>query len=242
MTAPATDPRRRVVDVDSFDELARRPLVSPTNALCLRRAPAGDFAELAHRLAPADGLVAVEPDALRRLRTSPQGRVAADVILDDLARLDALGLDPVLNCIRDYPRDTRGLPIATDVLSFHVDRAPTAVDTWLCTYHGSSTEGLHAEDAVRLVDDPQIRAALRQLHAADHNDHNDHNDDAFEAFLREHSFDLHYRPKANARALALGVGNLWRLAVLWPGSTTTPFIHRAPATTVDDEPRLLLIC
>jgi hypothetical protein len=255
--------RCHCVDVASFDELVTRPLQAPTNALRWPRTLPGDFAEVAHLLAPQEGLVVVDADDLRRLRTSPQGRVAVDVILDDLQRLDALGHDPVLNCIKDYPRDTRGLPIATDVLSFHVDRAPTPVDTWLCTYHGKSTEALHDDDAVRLIDDDAVRATLRDLHArgvlhddarrareqrrraqgaAADDDDDDDDDDDFAAFLRAHSFDLHYRAKAGATPYALGTGHLWRVAVAWPGSPTTPCIHRAPSTSADDEPRLLLIC
>ena len=232
------DARCRCEDADSFDDLVARPLTAPTNAVRWRRSLPGDFAELAQLLAPAEGLVVVEPGDLRRLHASPQGRIAIDVILDDLARLDALGHDPVLNCIRDYPRDTRGLPVATDVMSFHVDRAPTHVDTWLCTYHGRSTEGLHDDDAVRRIDDGDVRAALLRLHE----EHGDAGDAGFAAFLREQSFDLHYRAKDGARPYPFGTGHLWRIAVAWPGSPTTPCIHRAPTTSVDDEPRLLLIC
>jgi hypothetical protein len=229
----------RCEDVDSLDELAARRFSPTTNAFRLRRLLPGDFAELARLLAPPEGLVVVEPDHLRALRTSPQAAVARDVILSDLQRLDALGHEPVLNCIASYPRDERGLPIATDVLSFHVDSAPVDVDTWMCTYHGKSSEGLHGDDALRLVDDADVRAALLQR-CGDSGPVPD--DDAFAAFLREHSFDLHYRAKDGARPFALGNGHLWRIAVDWPGSPTTPFIHRAPTTTPDDEPRLLLLC
>jgi len=67
-------------------------------------------------------------------------------------------------------------------------------------------------------------------------------DDAeFLAFLREHHFDLHYAPLPGARPFSLGVGNLWRLAVRYPGSRVPPCIHRAPQES-GGIPRLLLIC
>jgi hypothetical protein len=242
-------PRARVVD--SFAALVATPLGPDVNALGWRRVLAGDFAEVARALAPADGLVQVDVDTLRGLRLAPAGRVAAEVIVDDIVRLEALGLDPVVNCIARYPRDERGLPIATDVLSFHVDRAPVAVDTWLCTYHGAPSELLDNDAARRRIDLPDVRAALRTAwptHAAvddDDNDDNDDNDedddDRFDRFVVDGSFDLHYVPQPGGAAVAVGVGELWRLAVLWPGSRALPCIHRAP-THAPDEPRLLLLC
>lgn len=250
------DEHCRCDDVDTFDDLVAASFSSTTNALRLRRSLPGDFAALARLLAPAEGLVVVDPDALRALHTSAEGDIARAILLEDLQRFADLGHDPVLNCIASYPRDERGLPIATDVLSFHVDSAPVDVDTWLCTYAGASSDGLHDGDAFRLVDDDTVRASLRELHARgvlhddarcarDRRAHAQRavaTDDDFAAFLREHSFDLHYRAKPGARPYAFGTGHLWRLAVARPGSPTTPCIHRAPTTTPDDEPRLLLIC
>lgn len=226
--------KRRAVAA-SFADLVGRPFRDGVNALCWPRGLAGDFGEVARLLAPIDGVVVVEADALRALPLSAAGRVAADAMLEDMRALTELGRDPVLNCVVRYPRDERGLPIATDVLSFHADRAPIEVDTWLCTYFGKSSEGVDNDDAHPLIDAPGVRAAL--LHAYGAAD-----DDGFAAFIRDGSFDLHYGCVDGARPFSFGVGNLWRIAVAWPGCPVPPCLHRAPATGAGDEPRLLLIC
>ena len=143
-------PPSRRVTVDDFDALLRHPLADGVNAVCWPRALAGDFSEVARLLAPSRGMVTVDPATLAALPTTPAGRAAVEVILEDLCRLDALVRDPALNCIVDYPADDRGLPIVTDVMSFHADRASVEVETWLCTYHGRPTEGLNTADAVPL--------------------------------------------------------------------------------------------
>lgn len=225
-------------NVQSFSELMSRPFsdVDGINALCWPRTLHGDFGEVARALAPGEGLVAVDDAMLRSLSLSAAGRVAADAMRADMRALDELGRDPVLNCITSYARDERGLPIATDVMSFHADRAPIEVDTWMCTYWGKSSEGLENEDARKLIDTHAIRSALlREYGGAD--------DAAFEAFIREGAFDLHYAvADEDARRFDFGVGNLWRIAVAWPGCPVAPCLHRAPATTTGDEPRLLLLC
>lgn len=223
------------VVVDSFAALARYRFAGETNAACLRRELGGDFRELARGLAPRDGVAAIDPDALRDGAWSDAGQRAASAILEDLRLLDELGREPVLNCIARYERDARGLPIATDVFSFHADRAPVECDTWLCTYWGKSSEALANDDARRLIDDPEIHARLRGHYAS-------LDDDAFRDLVRDESFDLHYRAVAGARPYAFGVGQLWRIAVDWPGSPVRPCLHRAPPTELGDEPRLLLIC
>lgn len=221
--------------VGSFAELAQHSFVGGVNALCWSRILDGDFREVAHALAPSDGMVTVDVDALHALSLSAAGRVAATAIVDDLHALSRLGRDPVLNCIARYERDERGLPIQTDVLSFHADRAPVECDTWLCTYWGKSSEGLATHDARRLIDDAAICSALRRHYAS-------LDDDEFHALVREESFDLHYRAADGARPYSFGVGHLWRIAVEWPASPVPPCVHRAPATSPGDEPRLLLIC
>lgn len=238
-------PRTRRATVPTFAELASRPFDHGVNALCWPRTLTGDFGEVARLLAPPqtgmssddgppDGVRVIAPEDLAALDLSPAGRVAADHMLDDLRRLDALGLAPVLNCITHYPRDERGLAVATDVMSFHVDRSPVEVDTWLCTYHGAPSEGLDPDAAVRRVDLPAVRAALLR-------DYGGPDDERFAEYLSEHSFDLHYAAVAGAEPFSFGVGHLWRIAVLWPGSRVPPCIHRAPPTP-GDTPRLLLIC
>ncbi len=234
-TGASTGVTRRRAVVDSFAELLRRPLDDGINAVCWRRSLDGDFGEVARLLAPDDGVVVVDVDRLRGLRLSDAGRVAADVVIDDLTRLALLGRDPVLNCIAGYARDERGLPIATDVLSFHADSSPVEIETWLCTYCGASSEGLDNDDAHRLIDTPAIRAALLREYGGD-------DDDGFADFLRAGSFDLHYGVVDDAVPFSFCVGHLWRVAVAWPGCPVPPCVHRAPHTASSDEPRLLLIC
>ena len=59
-----------------------------------------------------------------------------------------------------------------------------------------------------------------------------------DAFAR---YDLHYAPQPGAQPFSFGLGNLWRIAVEWPGSPVPPCIHRAPDTQPGDPARLLLI-
>lgn len=225
----ATDRRRAMVA--SFDELVRAPLRENVNAVCWSRSLAGNFREVGREVArlfarelAEDGIVEVDAAALASLSLSAAGRAAADVMRDDLARLHAHRRDPVLNCITRYRKDERGLAIVTDVMSFHADSAPHEIETWLCTYSGKPSEGLDNDDAVRLVDQPAIRAALAG--AADDDD----------------AFALHYAPKPRAAPFSFGVGSLWKIAVQWPGSPVPPCLHRAPSSEPGDEPRLLLIC
>jgi hypothetical protein len=223
---------RRVV-VDSFDTLLTRRFVDGVNALCWPRSLPGDFNEVARLLAPAEGVVVVTADMLAALSLSAAGRIAADVMTADLLQLQALGKEPLLNCIGGYPRDDSGGAVVTDVMSFHVDRAPIEVDTFLCTYFGAPSEGLDNDDAVLRVLDPEVRAALLvECQAED-----DRRD--FDNFLAEHSYDLHYRVVDGAQPWSFTVGALWKIAVQWPGCRVPPCIHRAPDSV---EPRLLLIC
>jgi hypothetical protein len=148
--------------------------------------------------------------------------------------LKAHELDPVLNCIHGYPRDEEAGPVVTDVFSYHADSAPIAAATWLCTYHGPSSEGLANEDAMRRVDLPETRAELWKLFGGT-------DETEFREFLNENCYDLHYAPVAGARPYSFGVGNLWRIAVDYPGSPVPPCIHRAPDTQPGQAARLLLI-
>jgi hypothetical protein len=232
--------RPRHVLVDDFDALVAVSFDVGKNAACLRRVLDGDFGEVARAFAPSAGIREVDVDELRAHRWSEAGARAVDAIVHDLDRLDALGLDPVLNCIVDTPEDARGLPIGVDVMSFHADRAPIEVATWLCTYHGRPTEGLDNDDAIRAVDVADVRAGLMAHFVAGGG--NDDDDAAFNAFLEEESFDLHYRQRPHAQPWSFGVGQLWRVAVEWPGALVPPCIHRAPRAASGDAPRLLVMC
>lgn len=228
----------RVRQVSSFQELAETPFAEGVNALCWPRALAGDFGEVVERIGAGEeeGVVALDAALLENLAPSlsAEGKAAVAVMLEDLRRLQALELDPVLNRIERYPIEDYPGPVATDVHSFHADSAPVQADTWLCTYHGPASEGLRNEEACRRVDIPETRAELLRLFGGG-------DDGDFREFLTDNCFDLHYAAAPDARPFSFGIGNLWRIAVDWPGSPVPPCIHRAPIPGPGATARLLLI-
>lgn len=235
-STPSPFAAARIKRVDSFQELLAAPFANGVNAVCWPRELAGDFAEVVALLGDGEGeaITVLDEERLRGLPLSAAGRVAVEVMVEDLRRLQALDLDPVLNCIHGYPRDEEAGPVVTDVFSYHADSAPVEAATWLCTYHGPASEGLLNEEAVRKVDVAETRAELWKLYGG--------TDEAeFREFLSENCYDLHYAPLAGARPYSFGVGNLWRIAVQHPGSPVPPCIHRAPDTRPGDAARLLLI-
>lgn len=224
----------RVKIVSSFAELVSTPFAGVVNALCWKRTLDGDFREVMEHLARREGITTVDEDELESLPVSAAGKQAVALLQRDLLLLREHGAEPVVDCIDGYPRDDDGAVVATDVYSFHADSATVATDTFLCTYHGRSSEGLRNEDAERRVDLPETRAALlRQYGGKD--------DAGFLEYLEEHFYDLHYAPRPGARPFSFGVGNLWRIAVAYPGCPVLPCVHRAPETLPGDPPRLLLI-
>lgn len=227
---------RRIRRVHSFAELVTTPFADGVNALCWERPLSGDFTEVVALLGPGDGeaLTALDEPRLLALPVSAAGRAAVDAMLADLRLLRDHTLDPVLNCIHGYPRDEAPGPVATDVFSYHADSAPIQADTYLCTYYGPASEGLRNEEAIRRVDLPATRAALLELFGGK-------DDDTFREFLNENCYDLHYAPTPGARPFSFGLGNLWRIALDYPGNPVPPCVHRAPATHPGDAPRLLLI-
>ncbi|MEY4941802.1 MAG: hypothetical protein RIQ93_3537 [Verrucomicrobiota bacterium] len=231
-TLPSHNPRIR--RVHSFYELATTPFAGAVNALCWERALPGDFAEVVAQLQGPEEIATLDASRLRSLCVSAGGRAAIDAMLADLQLLRERDLDPVLNCIRAYPREEEPGVVPTDVYSFHADSAPVPADTWLCTYYGAPSEGLPNEEAQRRVDLPATRAELLKHFGGK-------DDDYFRAHLNEHCYDLHYAPIAGARPYSFGVGNLWRIAVEYPGSPVPPCVHRAPENLPGQPPRLLLI-
>lgn len=228
----------RVRRVGSFQELAETPFKDGVNALCWPRVLPGNFGEVVQRLGPGEGegVLALEAERLQNLAIglSAAGQTAIANMLEDLRRLQARELDPVLNCIHQYPTDDDPGPVPTDVHSFHADSAPVPADTWLCTYYGPASGGLRNDQALRRVDIPETRAQLLRHFGGD-------DDDDFRWYLSENCFDLHYAPLPDARPFCFGTGNLWRIAVDWPGSPVPPCIHRAPLPDPGAPPRLLLI-
>ena len=219
--------------VGSFEELVNTPFTHGLNAVCWPRPLPGDFAEVAARIEGDEPIITLDETRLRALTVGAAGRIAIEVLLADLQLLRDRNLDPVLNCINGYPRDDAAGVLPTDVFSFHADRAPVEAYTYLCTYHGPSSEGLRNADARRRIDDPATRAALLREYGGN-------DDDGFREFLADHCYDLHYAAAPGAHSFSFGIGHLWRIAIEYPGCPVPPCVHRAPATR-PGERRLLLI-
>ena len=218
--------------VSSFRELSQTPFQGETNALCWARQLHGDFQEIVSKLELHDNITEVSQQDLQALVLSEQGNLARDIILQDMHHLSEHGAQPSLNLLKCYERDDELDFIATDVYSYHVDRSPIATDTFLCTYFGAASDLLPNDQVEKKILIPEIRAQLRALY--------DGPEAGFEEFLSEYFFDLHYQAKADAQAINLGVGHLWRLAVDHPQQHVLPCVHRAPVEA--GQYRLLLIC
>lgn len=227
----------RIKVVHSFAELVNTPWQDGINAICWQRDLVGDFNEVVAALLTqddGDSIENIEPDQLQRLNLSTAGQMAIAILIEDLRLLREHGLAPNLDCIHSYDRDDPAALVATDVYSFHVDSAPIAADTYLCAYTQAASEGLRNDQAQRRVNIPATRAALlQQFGGPDGAD--------FQEFLHENCYDLHYAPSATAQPFSFGLGNLWRIAIEYPGNPVPPCIHRAPETLLGQAPRLLLI-
>lgn len=236
MQTPFTPPDYgRVRVVGSFEELVTARFEDGVNAFCWPRRLPGNFAEIVDQLSAGEGITAIEEDSLIELSLSDSGNLARQSLLEDLRLLRAQERDPILNCINGYPRDDEPGAVVTDVMSFHADSAPIEADTWLCTYHGACSEGLRNEEAIKRVEIPETRAALLEEYGGEE-------DEGFLEYLHDCCYDLHYAPTPGALPFAFGQGNLWRIAVDWPGSPVPPCIHRAPDTLPGDPTRLMVIC
>jgi len=224
----------RVKVVHSFEELVTTRFGGGVNALCWQRDLPGNFDEVVEHLSAADEIVSLDDSRLKALPLSAAGRAAVDILIGDLERLRGLGLSPLLDCIRQYPRDEADAVVSTDVYSFHADSATVETDTYLCSYTEAASEGVRNDEARRCTDIPEIRAELLRRHGGD-------DDDAFLEHLKESCYDLHYVADPAALPFSFGLGNLWRIAVQYPGCPVPPCIHRAPTTLPGRPPRLLLI-
>ncbi|MCR1025178.1 hypothetical protein NQT66_10205 [Cellulophaga baltica] len=219
--------------VTNFEDLISMPFIGKINAACWTRELVGDFSEIIQQIELHENIAEINQEELRELELSDQGQLAREILLNDLQALKNLGASPVLNLIKCYERDDAYPFFPTDVYSFHVDRSPIPTDTFLCTYHGDSSDIIPNSQAIQKVLVPEIREELRKLYGGA--------PEGFEAFLSEYFFDLHYQPKPKAPIINLGIGHLWKLAVDHPESQSFPCIHRAP-NEITGQHRLLLIC
>jgi hypothetical protein len=224
----------RIKQVQSFDELVSTPFRNGVNALCWPRTLVGNFEEVVSQLGVSAGLGSLDEEQLNALTLSDAGRAAVKILLEDWQRLRDRGLSPSLDCIAGYPRETEPGPVPLDVYSWHADSATIEADTYLCSYTVAASEGLRHEEAQRCIDVPATRTQLLQAFGGA-------DDAAFAEYLSENCYDLHYVARAGAQPFAFGLGNLWRIAVDFPGSPVPPCVHRAPETPPGSPPRLLLI-
>jgi len=226
-------PYHQMQCVHNFQDFVATPFYGSTNVICWTRELIGDFGEIVHQIEIDDNMVELHPDDLYELVLTEQGQLARDILLNDLKFLESHGASPTLNLIKYYERDDSYPFFPTDVYSFHVDRSPIPVDTFLCTYYGESSEILPNAQGTQKVLIPDIRDELKKIyHGADED---------FESFLSEQFFDLHYQAKPDAQPIKLGVGHLCRLAIDHPESKVLPCLHRAPKEK-SGQKRLLLIC
>ena len=224
----------RIQLVNSFHDLVTTSFKDGINALCWQRTLSGDFGEVVEHLNISEGITTLDDSRLNSLPVSAAGRAAVEILIEDQRLLRAHGLSPILDCIHGYPREDEPGAVPTDVYSFHADSATAEADTYLCSYNGPASEGLLNDEAQRRVDILETRAELlKGFGGADNED--------FLEYLNENCYDLHYAAIANAQPFSFGVGNLWRIAVDYPGCPVPPCIHRAPLTLPGQPPRLLLI-
>lgn len=224
----------RIKIVHSFEELVGTRFGAGINALCWQRDLQGDYEEVVRLLSQGEGMSTLDEAGLGSLPLSEAGRVAVGTLIHDQQLLRDHGLSPILDCIQGYPVDDEPELIARDVYSFHADSATVETDTYLCSYNETSSEGLRNDEARRHVDIPATRAQLLRQYGGEE-------DEGFREFLNENCFDLHYAPLPHAQPFSFGIGNLWRIAVEYPGSPVPPCIHRAPVIAPGRLPRLLLI-
>ena len=217
--------------VSSFESLLSTAFHGNVNALCWERKLNGNFSEIIEKVELDGNITELNEEGLKKLKLSEAGQLAREILVADLKILKAHGAAPVLNIIESYERDDFFFP--TDVYSFHVDRSPVPTDTFLCTYHGASSDILPNSQGTQKVQIPELRAELNKLYNGP--------EEGFDAFLEEHFFDLHYQPKPNALPINLGIGNMWKIATDHPESNVLPCLHRAPIEN-PGEKRLLLIC
>ena len=224
----------RVKVVDSLHQLITTPFADGVNALCWPRTLPGNFKEVIEALGPDEGIVTVDEASLAALSLGDGGKVAQDILLADQQNLRGYDLQPNLDAVHGSPREAPEGLFHTDVYSWHIDTATVPADTYLCTYVGACSEGLRHEDAVKRVDVPETRAELRRLYGGE-------DDTGFLEYLADHFYDLHYAPVTEARPFSFGLGNLWRIAIEYPGAPVPPCVHRAPLTLPGYPSRLLLI-
>lgn len=225
--------QEQVERVSSFQDLVETAFHDIINAICWHRELKGDFAEIVSKLTLKEDITEVTIEDLMDLDLTIAGIEARDTIIHDLDSLTKFGAQPTLNLLKCYRRDTDLDIMATDVYSYHVDRSPLLIDTYICTYHGATSDIISNDQVEQKIKIPKIRSQLKELHKGPAEE--------FDQFLKEYFYDLHYEAKKDVVPTSLGNGHLWRLAVDHPDQCVAPCVHRAPLEN-DGQYRLMLIC
>ena len=224
---------KHIREVSSFHDLVSTAFQGDVNALCWKRLLKGDFSEIVEKISFSGNMIEIDAKDLMELDLSPNGQLAREVLLQDMRMLTEFGASPSLNIIQQYESDSENPYFPTDVYSFHVDRSPIPVDTFLCTYFGAASDIIPNAQATQKILIPEIHQQLREQFQG--------SDRAFEEFLTENFLDLHYQAHPDAQITNIGIGNLWRLTTDHPELQVPPCIHRAPRENLGEK-RLLLIC
>jgi hypothetical protein len=228
-----SSPNKHIREVSSFQDLVSTTFQGDVNALCWKRSLVGDFSEIVEKISFSGNMIEIDAEDLMDLELSMEGQLARLVLLEDMRLLTEFGASPCLNIIKQYESDNENPYFPTDVYSFHVDRSPIPVDTFLCSYFGAASDIVPNAQATQKILLPEIRHQLRQQFQG--------TEEAFESFLTENFLDLHYQAQTDAQIINLGLGNLWRLTTEHPEMQVPPCIHRAPLENLGEK-RLLLIC
>jgi len=223
----------QIYSVTNFQDFISTPFQGEINAMCWSRKLIGDFSEIVKKSETQENITALDEEELLKLELSEQGKLARNLLLNDLQLLKDYGASPTLNIIKYYERDETNSFFPTDVYSFHVDRSPIPTETILCTYYGESSDILPNSQAEQKIFVPEIREELKKQFTG--------TDEEFESYSIDNFFDLHYQAKPDAQFINLGLGHLWKLSVDHPNNPVLPCIHRAPKEQLG-ESRLLLIC
>ena len=91
----------------------------------------------------------------------PDSKISTIESLENIGREGETYLHHI---IKNYDRDDAFPFFPTDVYSFHADRSPIPTDTFLCTYHGASSEIIPNSQATQKIRIPEIRAELKKLY------------------------------------------------------------------------------
>ena len=154
----------QIQSVTNFKDLVSTNFQGQLNALYWHRELKGDFSEIVKKIELNDTIIELEEEELRELQLSEIGQIAREILLNDMKLLTAHGASPSLNVIKCYERDDAYPFFPTDVYSFHVDRTPIPVDTFLCTYYGESSEILANTQAQQKILIPEIRDELKKIY------------------------------------------------------------------------------